>query len=287
MEWTQLNTKRYYEYINNIITTRGQWNIPEGEYWEGHHIILNSFGGLPKKFHKSQPQHENIIWLYPQEHFIAHKILAEDNPNNYIVNLAFSAMALMSNGYSLTADEYNLIKKIISEQRKGKPVSEETRHKVSEGLKGNIPWNKGLSKKTDQRLQKLSEKITQLNMHNKPWNKGLSGYEGYNKGYKWTDEQRKHQSMAQRGCKKPKVSQALKGRIRSDISLRNRGRIAVNRKKVLCLETGQIFDSVAQAQQWLIDTTGHGGHITSVCNGSRNIAGGYHWTYEINKQLKK
>lgn len=50
--WDQLNTVRYYNYIQNIIDTRGQWNIPNTEYWEGHHIIPNCKGGdgQSKKF---------------------------------------------------------------------------------------------------------------------------------------------------------------------------------------------------------------------------------------------
>lgn len=28
----------YSEFIQSIINTRGQWNIPDGEYFENHHI---------------------------------------------------------------------------------------------------------------------------------------------------------------------------------------------------------------------------------------------------------
>ena len=75
LQWSELNTTRYYQYLNNIIDNRGQWNIPEDEYKEGHHIILRCFGGTGNT-HSKDP---NIIWLYPSEHYIAHKILAEDN----------------------------------------------------------------------------------------------------------------------------------------------------------------------------------------------------------------
>ena len=30
LQWSELNTIRYYQYLNNIINDRGQWNIPEG-----------------------------------------------------------------------------------------------------------------------------------------------------------------------------------------------------------------------------------------------------------------
>lgn len=36
-------TPTYKEYIQSIIDTRGQWNIPENEYYEGHHIIPKEY----------------------------------------------------------------------------------------------------------------------------------------------------------------------------------------------------------------------------------------------------
>jgi len=41
----------------------------------------------------------------------------------------------------------------------GKPRSEETRRKWSESRKGNVPWNKGLTKETDYRVKKYSETL--------------------------------------------------------------------------------------------------------------------------------
>ena len=35
----------YKEFIDNIIETRGQWNISKGEYFEVHHIIPRCLGG--------------------------------------------------------------------------------------------------------------------------------------------------------------------------------------------------------------------------------------------------
>lgn len=46
------------------------------------------------------------------------------------------------------------------------------------------------------------------------------------------------------------------------------------RKKVLCVETGQIFESIKSAQEFV--------HLTGVYNvvqGKRKTAGGYHWRY--------
>lgn len=86
------DTITYNEYILNIITTRGQWNIPEGEYWEGHHILPKSGGGTGK--HRSKDS--NIIWLYPKEHYIAHYLLAKENPDNLKYARAFICMQGMN-----------------------------------------------------------------------------------------------------------------------------------------------------------------------------------------------
>ena len=40
-----LGTGKYKEFIENIIATRGQWNIPQGEYFEAHHIVPKCLGG--------------------------------------------------------------------------------------------------------------------------------------------------------------------------------------------------------------------------------------------------
>ena len=46
-------------------------------------------------------------------------------------------------------------------------------------------------------------------------------------------------------------------------------------RKVLCIETGQVFDSANHAQQVL----GIKNHILSVCNGKRKTAGGLHFIF--------
>lgn len=82
--WEELNTERYYEYINKIIQERGQWSVKE--HRSRHHIILKCKGGLPEKL--SECHHSNVIWLTHFEHMIAHLILAEDNLDDFEVCLA-------------------------------------------------------------------------------------------------------------------------------------------------------------------------------------------------------
>lgn len=52
--------------------------------------------------------------------------------------------------------------------------SEETRNKMSEKKMGSVPWNKGLTKKTDERVKIGGEKISVSNKGRISWNTGLT-----------------------------------------------------------------------------------------------------------------
>ena len=66
---------KYDDFIQNILNTRGRFGIPKGEIKARHHIIPRCKGGLDIE--------ENLIDLYPQEHYEAHKLLFEENPGDY------------------------------------------------------------------------------------------------------------------------------------------------------------------------------------------------------------
>lgn len=91
----------YEEFIQNILNTRGRFNCGD-EYHERHHIVPKCCGGTNDK--------DNLIDLFAREHFIAHKLLAEENPDNDSLILAYTCMAFVSDNnqcrYELTQDEY-------------------------------------------------------------------------------------------------------------------------------------------------------------------------------------
>lgn len=62
----------YNEYIQTILSTRGRFGIPTSEYKERHHIKPKCMGGKDIE--------ENLIDLYPKEHYEAHRLLALENP---------------------------------------------------------------------------------------------------------------------------------------------------------------------------------------------------------------
>lgn len=63
----------YEQFIQNILNTRGRFSCGD-EYCERHHIIPKCMGGTDAE--------DNLIDLFAREHFIAHKLLALENPNN-------------------------------------------------------------------------------------------------------------------------------------------------------------------------------------------------------------
>ena len=94
----------YHEFIENILYTRGR-NGCGDEYHEEHHIIPKCIGGLNNK--------DNLIDLFAEEHFIAHKLLAFENPDNDALQRAFGTMAHVWKGerkYNVSEEDYAYIR---------------------------------------------------------------------------------------------------------------------------------------------------------------------------------
>ena len=124
-------------------------------------------------------------------------------------------------------------------------ITEETRRKISETSKGRKAWNKG-KKMSDDYRKKLSEA---------------------HKGQIVSEEQRQ------------KLREFFKGRefskeTRNKISIAKKGQPSKLRRKVICIETNKIYNSVTEAEIELKIR-----HICEACNKIRKTAGGYHWQY--------
>ena len=96
----------YEEFINNILETRGRFACGD-EYHERHHIVPRCVGGTNDEY--------NLIDLFAREHFIAHKMLAEENPNEEGLLYAWWCMSIQTNEhtkerYQLTAEEYEEVR---------------------------------------------------------------------------------------------------------------------------------------------------------------------------------
>jgi hypothetical protein len=153
----------YEQFIQNILNTRGRFACGD-EYHERHHVIPKCIGGGDEE--------ENLIDLFAREHFIAHKLLALENPNNEKLAYAWNMMCNSKNGdYQITAEEYEKARmafaSFISESKKGKSRSEETCDKLSKYMKAqweNPEWRNNMMEllrptyEDQQRNDKLSEK---------------------------------------------------------------------------------------------------------------------------------
>ena len=128
----------YNEFIQNILDTRGRFGVPDGEYKERHHILPKCMGGNNDK--------ENLIDLYPQEHYEAHRLLALENPHDSLLNYVWGMMTnritkQFTNGDEIVSKEdyeetRRALAKYLSEVHKGQSFTEEHKRKISEALKG-------------------------------------------------------------------------------------------------------------------------------------------------------
>lgn len=174
----------YKDIYQNLVESRKhlreQWE-PVASGLERHHIIPKHVGGLDEE--------SNYTYLTHREHIIAHWLLWKIH-GHYSDKLAWTWMKGMKYypttlGCVLSEET----KRKISNSLKGKPSgnkgmkhSEEARRKMSESAKGRTPWNKGLSgiysSETRKKISDGAKKRVPWNKGKKglqvPWNKGLS-----------------------------------------------------------------------------------------------------------------
>lgn len=122
----------YENFIQDILENRGRFNCGE-EYHERHHIIPKCLGGTNEE--------DNLIDLFAREHFIAHKLLAEENPDNTKLIYAWWCMSSMKNErthnrYECTPEEYEQAKiafsQVVSANTQRRFQDPEARQKQSE-----------------------------------------------------------------------------------------------------------------------------------------------------------
>jgi len=136
---------KYTKYYFNIIKKAQHRHLDS--YTESHHIIPKSLGGNSTA--------ENLVKLTPKEHFICHlllpKMVESTNRNKMIF-----ALWMMNKGNSkqhrikVTSKTYSMMKteyaNAVRESKLGKKLSEETKRKISNALKGKpIPGYTGKS----------------------------------------------------------------------------------------------------------------------------------------------
>lgn len=242
----------YEEFITNILNTRGRHGCGD-EYHEEHHIIPKCIGGLDDK--------DNLIDLYAREHFIAHKLLAQENPTHIGLVSAYSTMAFMKNGKQqrceITPEEYELARISFSNAMKSRWEDEEYRNAQIEIL--HQRWE------DPEYRRKQSESRTRLNfeMWSDPKFKEIMGQKVKDRWANASDEflQKQKDNM-----------QAISNELWKDIEY-----IKKHCDPVFCIETEEYFFKQQDAiQKYNINSTG----ICNYLKGRQKSAGKHPITKE-------
>lgn len=147
----------YKDYINRILNSRPNTKLDD-VYQERHHITPKCLGGSNDK--------DNLIYLYAQEHYYAHKLLALENPNENGLTASWWKMChpVESNqirNYEISADDYSKAKELHSlthskrmtgegNPNYGKHFSEEHKQKIKEHANWKVRCRKIRCKETGE-----------------------------------------------------------------------------------------------------------------------------------------
>lgn len=274
----------YKEFIDNILNTRGRFACGD-EYKERHHIIPRCMGGTNDE--------DNLIDLYAREHFEAHRLLALENPNKKGLVFAWFAMANLKDKkqkrVKVSAIEYEEARKSYSKMCK----------KIYSG-KNNPNYGR---KHTEEERKLMS------NNHGRYFGKSNHFY-----GKKHTEETRKkmktnntkkkkvicienglifdslQEASDYIGIAKQSISKCCNGKQKTcggyhwcflneynpETYIINFSNTNNNTKRVICIETQYIYNSINEANK---KTGIYPSCIGKVCNGKQKTAGGYHWEF--------
>lgn len=225
----------YYENYWALVSSRKQLNRTKSKnaYYEAHHILPKSI--YPE--YKKLP--ENIVLLTPREHFIAHFLLTKIYPkgsqeyNKMVYALHKFTIGMKEQKKVVSSREYEKVRLLFIEVLHNREVSDETRQKLSNSLKGKLLGRK-IKEETKKKLSE-SVKKTMTPEHRKL----LSDL---NKGQKLTKEQKEKQIAGQikRHAEHPYSDETLK-RIKRSNQLN-----PAFSKKIKCVETGEEFVSISE-----------------------------------------
>ena len=191
-------SNKYYSWYKNIIFNAKNRQIDKNEYYEEHHIHPLSLGGKNTK--------ENKVLLTLREHYIVHKLLVKFLTGNSKRKMVFAWNMLSCTRkdkyIKISSRQYAEIKKLLSEQQKGKTLSEQAKQKISMANKG-----RGFGKKMPPEFgKKISLSLTG-HKKNEDWVKKIN-----NNPEKIRKTAEKHRGMKRSDESKLKMSLAKKGK---------------------------------------------------------------------------
>jgi len=163
-----MDYKKHYDLLIERAITR----LLEG-YGEKHHIVPRCMGGTDDT--------TNIVVLTAEEHYVAHQLLIKIYPKHRGLAEAAYLMTVDGAGNRVNNKMYGWLKRKISEERsermKGKKLrlgmspSAEHRAKISATLKGRPSPHKGIKHSAESK-----KNMSEGSKGQRPWNKGKTGY---------------------------------------------------------------------------------------------------------------
>ena len=203
--------------------------------------------------------------LYAREHFVAHKLLAKENPDNSKLIHAWALMSRINNHkerYQVTPEEYEEARMEYIALIKGKPFSEEHRKKIGQANKGRI-----VPKSTRLAVSKANANRVWSEESRQKLSNTISGENHPRFGTHHTEESRR------------KNSESHKGLQNGEKNPRALIVIQFDKKDNLI----KVWRYVKLASKELkIDAS----DISGCAKGRLKSAGGYHWKFLYDNKLK-
>lgn len=269
----------YDEFINDIISTRGR--VLDKKDKERHHILPRCMGGSDAA--------ENLVDLELGEHFTAHKLLAEENPDCMKLQYAFRLMSRIrrveGTTFITTPEEYAKAKlanknKLVKTHY-GKALREETKRKISRANKGK-KRSPEVVKKYSERMKKYYEKnsapmkgrkhseetrakMREAHKHRDPSTYKMFPMDEASKAERvrkfketyWAKPEEVRKSQTEKAVKNRKAVRYWQGKtipqeMRDKISatLKEKNLAPPHSIKVYCLETDTVYRSMTQAEKY-------------------------------------
>lgn len=237
-----------------------------------HHIIPRKYFKFNKLEIDNSP--ENLVNLHYYDHILAHYYLVLCSIPGYL-QYANAVAFVMSIGKGadkniLTPEDIKQIKDLdqyikVYENYKGKPRSKEHCAALSKA--------RDYHSSTKGRKSMYNPALNKVKFVN-PTEITVYLQEGWVVGGKPMTEAAKQKIGRSNSI-------ALKGKKHTSIKP-NKLNAGLEGSKILCIETGQIFENIQEAKNWLYKHTGvEGGQIKNCCAGSRKSTGGYSWKYYV------
>lgn len=245
----------YDEFIKNILDTRGRFGCGD-IYHERHHIIPKCIGGTGED--------ENLIDLFAREHFVAHKLLAKENPDEEKLVYAWTFMSRIQRDnkiFEITPEEYEDARLSYINLIKGKPLSEDHRKKIGEANKGKI------------RTEEMRRRMSLINRK------------------EWSEESRKKLSNSISGKNHPLFGKHFSKESREKMSRARKGKqVGSSNPRALPIVQLDKDDNIITVWEYIkkasLELNIDRSDITACAKGKLKSAGGYHWKYLYDNRSK-